>query len=293
MKDTPHEFYSRRGGSPESNWKLSENPPEMPDIWSVRYVPLGAIRTERIVRDRWLVTEESVDQLQRSILRVGLLSPILLEPREDGFFELINGQRRLRAFEGLSKQPDLIGDFTSIPALVFPPAGRTETRYCRMVEDNLMQKALQPYELAHLATDFVADSQTSATTLEDAAEILFLTLDRKTRDDIVHFGRLMTALDGYVRHWDAVSLPLARALSVAIHNDQTGLAQLRSVLSRSPGSRDAEAEQKVLWKLAGATHVSRARCRLEGAEVSVSVRGRTPSAEALKDAILEMVKEIS
>ncbi len=70
------------------------------------HLPLGSIRPSRY-QPRAVFDESELVGLSESIRRNGLLQPISVRRREDGCYELIAGERRLRAarIAGLSKVP--------------------------------------------------------------------------------------------------------------------------------------------------------------------------------------------
>ena len=62
-----------------------------------RMIPVDAILTEALVRDRKTGDDEDLPELVASIRDVGLSNPIRVEERADGRYELIQGYRRMTA----------------------------------------------------------------------------------------------------------------------------------------------------------------------------------------------------
>lgn len=72
-------------------------------------VPVAAIRPNP-KQPRQVFDEDALAELVESITEVGLLQPIVVRPLEDGAYELVMGERRLRASQkaGLSTIPAII-----------------------------------------------------------------------------------------------------------------------------------------------------------------------------------------
>lgn len=113
---------------------------------------LREIDIERILpsphQPRKTFDEESLDELARSIREHGIVQPIVVRPLEDGFFQLIAGERRWRASQrvGLPRVPAVIRD-----------AGEHAALELALIE-NLQREDLNPMEEAQayerLVTDF-------------------------------------------------------------------------------------------------------------------------------------------
>jgi ParB family chromosome partitioning protein len=82
--------------------------------------------------------EESLEELANSIRQHGVVQPIVVRPLEDGFFQLIAGERRWRA----SQRAGL----TRVPAVV-RQAGEHDTLQIALIE-NLQRQDLNPLEEA-------------------------------------------------------------------------------------------------------------------------------------------------
>lgn len=68
----------------------------------VSMIPLACIQSCP-TRPRRAISQESIDHLAESIRLHGLLSPLLVRKTEDGGFQLIAGERRLRALRALKR----------------------------------------------------------------------------------------------------------------------------------------------------------------------------------------------
>ncbi len=78
---------------------------------SLRELPLSAIQANPR-QPRGVFAEEELDGLAASIRDVGLLQPVMVRPLDDDRFELIAGERRLRAAKraGLARIPAIVRD---------------------------------------------------------------------------------------------------------------------------------------------------------------------------------------
>jgi ParB family chromosome partitioning protein len=90
---------------------------------------------------------EQLDELAQSIKEVGLLQPIVVRPQPHGQYELVMGERRLRA----SKQAGL----TSIPAIIRPTEEADLLRDALL--ENLHRVQLNPLEEAAAYQQLLSD----------------------------------------------------------------------------------------------------------------------------------------
>ena len=81
---------------------------------------------------------EEMEQLKESIREYGVLSPLLVRPREDGRYEIVSGHRRKAACEalGITELPVLIRDMTDDEAVIL------------MVDSNIQREHILPSEKA-------------------------------------------------------------------------------------------------------------------------------------------------
>ena len=91
--------------------------------------------------------EESLEELASSIRQHGVLQPIVVRPLDDGFFQLIAGERRWRASQraGLSRVPAVIRQ-----------AGEHDTLEIALIE-NLQRQDLNPLEEAQAYERLIAE----------------------------------------------------------------------------------------------------------------------------------------
>ena len=91
--------------------------------------------------------EESLEELADSIRQHGVVQPIVVRPLEDGFFQLIAGERRWRA----SQRAGL----TRVPAVI-RQAGEHDTLEIALIE-NLQRQDLNPLEEAQAYERLIVD----------------------------------------------------------------------------------------------------------------------------------------
>lgn len=107
-------------------------------------VPVKKIRASPF-QPRKHFSEEKLRELRDSIRERGLLEPIILEPAPDdpGFYWIIAGERRWRAFvELMQEDPE---KFSAVPAIIRSPSPPGESRANALVE-NLQRSDLTPLE---------------------------------------------------------------------------------------------------------------------------------------------------
>jgi len=99
--------------------------------------------------DRTDVDEDTIEKLAKNISEVGQLSPILLEKKANGDYELISGLRRLRAFYKLV--------WTQIDAIVLEELDE-ESKMLIMITENAQRQNLNDYDLIVSLIHFLAVS---------------------------------------------------------------------------------------------------------------------------------------
>ncbi len=86
-----------------------------------------------------VLDDDKMDELVESIKANGVLSPVLIRPREEGGYEMISGHRRLHASEkaGLDSVPAIIKEMTDDEAVI------------AMVDSNVQREEILPSERAY------------------------------------------------------------------------------------------------------------------------------------------------
>lgn len=187
-----------------------------------REIPLAEIRPNRYQPRREFKPEE-LGELQASIKSTGLLQPITVRPAGPDRYELIAGERRLRAVTALG--------WTKIPAVVKDIDDRTALTLALV--ENLQRADLNPLEEAEgyqrLLDEF-------AMTQQQVADMV-----GKDRSTVANILRIL-ALPASVRRMVAESqLTLGHARALLSFPDERSLtAAARDIVARSLTVRDVE-----------------------------------------------------
>lgn len=123
--------------------------------------------------------ETLLNELADSIKSVGIIQPIVLREKDNGFYEIVAGERRFRAA--------IIAGLTSVPAIIKNITDR-EQKEMALIE-NLQRENLNPIEEAYALKALIDEYKISQTEL---AEIL-----GKSRPVITNTLRLLS-LDDFV-----------------------------------------------------------------------------------------------
>ncbi|MEL7184593.1 MAG: ParB N-terminal domain-containing protein, partial [Pseudomonadota bacterium] len=119
----------------------------------VDLIPVVAIQTARLQRDRAPADDIALTELKTSLREVGLSNPIRVAQSVKGTYELVQGFRRLTAFRDLLAETGE-ARWAQIPAGVLP-AGQTDAAlYRRMVDENLIRTDVSCAEMATLARGY-------------------------------------------------------------------------------------------------------------------------------------------
>jgi len=211
-------------------------------------VPLSAVRTGKLTRDRRDLDPGDLQELCDSIAAIGLSNPIRVERGEDGF-ELVQGLRRLSAFRHLDRVHPGSG-YDAIPAVVMAPGETLDMLYRRMVDENLIRSDVSFAEMARLAVAYAADPDTTAADADAAVDILFGSVGKQKRSYIRGFQRLLDMVGDSLCHASALPRALGLALRKELESDPAAAARLRTALSAHP-DRDAEHEVRILRSFCG------------------------------------------
>jgi len=101
-------------------------------------IDLDKIKINEQVRKEF--DEESIDRLANSIKENDLLNPIVVKSLDNGLYELISGENRVRAFYKLKRE--------SIPSRVRNDVDSEEKKILIQLTENLERKNLSPIETA-------------------------------------------------------------------------------------------------------------------------------------------------
>lgn len=215
----------------------------------VDLVPIDAIDTTKLVRDRLKGDDLELAELKTSIREIGLSNPIRVEPKADGRYELIQGLRRLSAFRELlveTKDPK----YALIPAGLMTDADGLDQLYRRMVDENLVRKDVSFTEMAWLARDYARDPRTECNDPDKAVTILFQSAGYQKRSYIRAFISIVDWLGEALQFPQEIPRNLGLALKRRLDVEPEMAAAIRDEL-RDWDNRSVQDELGVLRRWAG------------------------------------------
>jgi ParB-like chromosome segregation protein Spo0J len=208
-------------------------------------LPLEAVDTGYLVRDRIAMDSEDMAALMASLRQRGQQAPIEAVALPDGRYGLISGWRRLQA---LMRLRDETGDqvtFGTVLALLRRPEHAAEA-YQAMVEENEIRVGLSFYERARIAVKTVENGVYDS---EKAALLdLFRNASRARRSKIRSFIGIVRALDGGLRFPEALGERAGLVLAKALDGDAALAGRVRAALVLTPPD-DAAAEQALCLRV--------------------------------------------
>lgn len=222
-------------------------------------IPLEAVHTSKLIRDRSRRLDPDLADLKASIKAVGLSNPIRVEQRPDGGYELVQGWRRLSAYRELLAET---GDaqYARIPAGLMAKGETLDSLYRRMVDENMVRKDISFAEMANLARAYAEDDGTGCRDLDEAVNILFATAAPQKRSYVRRFAFLMRAVEKSLEHPEAIPRQLGLSLANRLENEPGAAGLLGRALAAAP-RRTAEEELAILRRFA------------DGAEAPAIARG--------------------
>ncbi len=212
---------------------------------------------------RQIFSDEEIEELAASIRSVGLLHPPLVRPLENGQYELVSGERRLRAAEK--------ADFKKIPVVV--RASSDELVAHASLIENVQRVDLNPLEVAYAYQRLIDDFALSQ---EELARRV-----GKKRPTIANYLRLLTLPEKVQQSLLTGQINMGHAkviLSVEAKQEQLGLHD--KIVKKKLSVREAEKSK------GGDPHLEDVRRRLEerlAAPVSMTGRSITISYYNLDD----------
>ncbi len=231
---------------------LAQSPDEKDDLPSTMQVndhmivslPLDAVDTKYLIRDRLGLDPEAMDSLVASLLSRGQQTPIEVvdlgsdaEPR----FGLISGWRRLQALKRISEAG--VKDVEVLAFLRQPE--QASDAYLAMVEENEIRVGLSYYERARVTLKAV--EQGAYPDKKAALQSLFYAASRTKRSKIRSFLTVVEALDGTISFPEGLGERLGLHLSKALQKDPMLGSHLRNALNNALAT-DSAGEQAVIVK---------------------------------------------
>lgn len=197
-------------------------------------VPIDAVVTTKLVRDRAPGVDAELEELKASILAVGLSNPIRVEQVADGRYELVQGWRRLSAYRALYAET---GDeaFARIPAGLMAKGESLDGLYRRMVDENMVRKDISFAEMAQLARSYASDAATDCRDLDEAVNRLFATANPQKRSYIRRFAFLLATVGESLRHAEAIPRALGLAVANRLEGEPGSAGRLVAALRKAEG----------------------------------------------------------
>ncbi|MBM3605184.1 MAG: replication protein [Alphaproteobacteria bacterium] len=213
-------------------------------------IPLEAIDTQKLIRDRRPVADFDLAELVASIREIGLSNPIRVEPAADGRYELIQGYRRLSAYRQLLEETGDVQTWGKIPAGISARGDALDSLYRRMVDENLVRKDISFAEMAQLALHYAMDPLTAETDPDRAVALLFKSAGYQKRSYIRNFIPLVERLGDTLIY--PQEIPRALGLSLAQRLAEVpGLAAAIKAELKDWDTRSITDELAVLRRYAG------------------------------------------
>ncbi|WP_304617222.1 ParB/RepB/Spo0J family partition protein [Paracoccus sp. (in: a-proteobacteria)] len=213
-------------------------------------IPLDAIDTQKLIRDRRPVADFELAELVASIREIGLSNPIRVEPAGEGRYELIQGWRRLSAYRQLLDETGDADAWGRIPAGIAARGDALESLYRRMVDENMVRKDISFAEMAQLALHYAMDPLTEENDPEKAVAILFKSAGYQKRSYIRNFIPLVERLGETLMYPQEIPRALGLALAQRLA-DVPGLAAAIKSELRDWDTRSITDELAVLRRYAG------------------------------------------
>ncbi|WP_116134048.1 ParB N-terminal domain-containing protein [Tropicimonas sp. IMCC34043] len=213
-------------------------------------VPLEAIATQKLARDRSPRGTLDLEDLKLSIAEVGLSNPIQVEQVGEASYELVQGLRRLSAFRALLEETGDAERWGKIPAVVRPLGDDLPELYRRMVDENLVRQDISFWEMARLASDYAHDPATPENDAEAAVLTLYRSANKQKRSYIRGFLVLVERLGASVEYPERIPRALGLALRKRLEEVPGIEVQIGAALADLGADRSAEAELAVLRAMA-------------------------------------------
>lgn len=195
----------------------------------IQPVPIDAVETGHLIRDRVAADEEEMRVLMESLAARGQQMPVEVVDLGGGRYGLISGWRRVEALKRLQEETGE-ARFATVEARLRRPEGAAEA-YLAMVEENEIRVGLSYYERARVAAKAV--EQGVFPTEKAALLALFAAASRARRSKIRSFLPIYHALGEVLRFAPAIPERLGLALSKGLEEDATLAERLRVALAEA------------------------------------------------------------
>lgn len=217
----------------------------------IELLPLEAIVTDKLARDRLERADDELAELITSISEIGLSNPIRVQKSVGGQYELIQGFRRLQAYKALKRVEGGAERYATIPAVVVASNEALELLYRKMVDENLVRKDISFAEMGLLALKYAQDVNTDCNDPEKAVTILFKSAGYQKRSYIRGFVGLMDKIGGSVKFPADIPRALGLELRKQLESDATLAQKLVADLAAAGTERSVDDEAEILRRAAG------------------------------------------
>ena len=215
-------------------------------------IPVEAIATTKLIRDRAQDGRDDLGELKDSILAIGLSNPIQIEQVGEGRFELIQGYRRLSAWRALLEETGDVETWGRVPATILARGESLESLYRRMVDENLVRKDISFAEMAMLARDYAADPNTGIDDVDSAVLELYRSANKQKRSYVRAFAQMLEDIGGGLLYPQFIPRALGLDLRKRLQEAPGLSASILRDLDALGPTRDSDAELGVLARHAGA-----------------------------------------
>ena len=207
-------------------------------------LPLAAIDTDYLVRDRVALEDAEMAALVDSLRQRGQQTPVEVVDLGEGRYGLISGWRRCKALNSLYTDTGE-AKFATVQALLRQPSQSSEA-YVAMVEENEIRVGLSHYERARIVAR--TTDQGVFETETAALRALFSTASRAKRSKIGSFVTVVRALDGVLRFPEALGERVGLRLAKALAANDGAAGRISAALGTDPATT-AEEEQARLARV--------------------------------------------
>ncbi|MHC1707648.1 MAG: ParB/RepB/Spo0J family partition protein [Bacteroidales bacterium] len=206
----------------EEQYQQSMGMNDESSVWLHGNIPVGSIDSNPY-QPRTHFEEESLNELSESIRQQGIIQPITVRKKGNELYQLISGERRLRAA--------IMAGLTSIPAFI-RTADDAQMLELALVE-NIQRKDLNSIEVAISFQRMTEELEYSQETIAEKVG--------KNRTTITNYLRLLK-LPPEVQialRDDKITMGHARAL-INLEDNETQLAILKNILLKKLSVREVE-----------------------------------------------------
>ncbi|WP_146590994.1 ParB/RepB/Spo0J family partition protein [Puniceibacterium confluentis] len=213
-------------------------------------LPLAAIATDSLIRDRAVIGEAEMEELRLSIAANGLRLPIevyeLADSEGELRYALLSGYRRLLAVRGLHARTGDPG-YATIRAVLRAPRDISDG-FIAMVEENEIRANLSHFERGRIAA--IAAHNGAFASVSEAVDALFFAASKSKRSKVRSFAQIFEEIGDLLSFPEALTERQGLRLANALRAD-AGQA-LRAALAEGQGS-DPVGEWAVLERIIATT----------------------------------------